>query len=245
MTRRLALGLALLLTLGLAACGDTNVFEGVASESGYQADLEKGIAALDDQDWDEAIRIFEAMERTEEVRKYLASAFMGKAGFDVLALVDDIAAFQETGGDASTLYDAATRLFGAGGAVSSAALEEARTDVGTSLGVLQGAGGTFQAGVYAAVDMVTIVGSVVGGADVTVEGIRGQTEEELAAAVAENYTGAVATDLARDAVLVAEAVADLSGNDVAADLEQFLADIGYSDDQQISAEELTAYLAGL
>ena len=242
---RLALGLALFAALGLAACGDTNVFEGAASESGYQADLEKGIAALDDQEWDEAIRIFEAMEATDDVRKYLASAYMGRAGFDVLALVDEVSAFQESGGDASILYDAATTLFGAGGSVSSAALGAARGDVGTSLEVLQGAQGSFQSGLYAAVDMVTVVGSIVGGADVTVEGIRGQTEEELAAAVEENYTGELADDLVRDAVLVTTAVADLAGNDVSADLDQFLADIGYSDDQQISADELTAYLAGL
>ncbi len=245
MTRRLALGLVLLVTLGLSACGDTNVFEGVASESGYQADLEKGIAALDDQDWDEAIRIFEAMEATDDVRKYLASAYMGRAGFDVLALVDDIAAFQEANADGSTLYDSLTGLFGGGGGVPSQALEDARSDVDASLEVLQGGDSTFQAGVYAAVDMVTIVGSIVGGDDVTVEGIRGMTDEELAAAVAANYTTGKADDLVRDAVLVAEAVVDLSGNDVADDLNQFLDDIGYSDDQQISAEELTAYLAGL
>ncbi len=96
----------------LGACGDANLFDGASDPSGSQAEMEQGLAALDQQNWDDAIETFSAMDTSDpEVRKYLASAYLGKAGFDTLDLVDRMAQAQETGQADSVAYEAVTDIF--------------------------------------------------------------------------------------------------------------------------------------
>ncbi|MBI5016758.1 MAG: hypothetical protein HZB55_14895 [Deltaproteobacteria bacterium] len=106
------------LGLALTGCGDSNVFEGASSDgSGSEAKVEAGRRALDERRWDDAIDVFgglyEADHPDADVAKYLASAYVGKAGFDALTLLKEVAEAQKAdSGDAeSILYDSITRLF--------------------------------------------------------------------------------------------------------------------------------------
>ncbi|NOY44825.1 MAG: hypothetical protein GXP50_05160 [Deltaproteobacteria bacterium] len=161
----------------LGACGDANLFDGASDPSGAQAEKEQGLAALDQENWDEAIEIFSAMDTSDpEVRKYLASAYLGKAGFDTLDLVDRMAQAQETGQADSVAYEAVTDIFDedGDGQISATELEEKLGLVEKALavfGVDVGGGGAarmaaavdtsgltddeiFQAGVLAAIHAV-------------------------------------------------------------------------------------------
>ncbi len=102
--------------LAVGGCGDSNVFEGQAKEEGYQAELEKGLRALKASDWTEAIRVFDALDLatpSAETRRYLSSAYAGRAGFDSLTLVEAIADAQdeEDTSEDSVLYDTVARMF--------------------------------------------------------------------------------------------------------------------------------------
>jgi hypothetical protein len=234
----------------MAACGDTNLFEGISSDSNDRSRLEEGLAALDDGNWDEAISIFGTLDPDDpEVQKYLSSAYMGRAGFDVLSVIELVAEFQEENSGDSILYDTVTSLFGGSdGTVSSQDLLGTRSDIGAALDVLGFPPATdellFQAGLYAALDMVAIAGGVLNQDDVTTDGVGAIPQTEIADAVDTGYTPDLADDLVRDAVLVTGAVASTGQNDVVDDLDQFLLEVGYSGEGDgISAGELTNYLA--
>lgn len=128
MRSRWAVGVAVLgLALFLTGCGDGNLFEGQSDSSGRQADLEAGLEALDSSDWAAAQRIFSGMDQSDpEVRKYLASAYVGEAGFDVLTLVEEIDAAQ---GDDDSLYAMVTGIFDDGDGSLSQAEIAAKVDL--------------------------------------------------------------------------------------------------------------------
>lgn len=103
--------------LALAGCGDSNVFDGKGDDDTRQSRKEAGVEALNQHSWDEAIAIFDDLydpaQPDPEVSKYLASAYLGKTGFNTLDLVADIAAAQEEDGadTESIVYDSVTKLF--------------------------------------------------------------------------------------------------------------------------------------
>lgn len=115
--------------LALAGCGDSNVFSGSSSDSGSSAKNEEGVAAINDKNWDKAITIYEQLNQsdpTPENRKYLASAYVGKSGFDTLKLTEQIAQNQESDVPESVVYDSVTTIFDTDGdgVISKAELDE-------------------------------------------------------------------------------------------------------------------------
>ena len=274
MTMRKALAVAVLfVTAGLVGCG-SNVFEGVSDSSGSQAQMEEGLAALDAERWDEAIEIFSAMDAGDpDVGRYLASAYVGKAGFDALTLVERIAEAQEGNGDQSVLYESVTEIFDEDrdGVIDTAELEEKMCLFRQALDVL-GAGGSgasrvlaavdssrmtdteiFQMGLYAAIHAVLGVVAQLDppGSDVyllTLGALRDHPEVIESVEVPQGFD----TDLAwvREAVLVLspELIVDgevTDGNDLAKDLDEFLREIGYLPGEHVTGEELRTYLYGL
>lgn len=257
--RRLSLATMAVLTslaLGLAACGDGNLYSSSSSDDGEQARLEEGLAALDAQQWDEAVQVFQGMESTPRVRRYLASAYAGQAGFDVLTLVADFA--DDNGSaDADNVFDTVTRMldeegdgFIAGGDLQTKLelIEQALGALTPALAAPRAAARTngadvtgltdeevFQIGLYAAMHAVLGV----------VEQLQEPTSGDylLTVAALRAHADVVAavelpTRLNRDLdwverakeVLVAGFSSDsmdVSGNDIAEEFDEFLYDLGY------------------
>lgn len=255
--KRWTLPVLLALGLGLGGCGDSNVFDGQADDGSDQAKKEAGLQALNDGSWDEAIALFgdlyDADQPDPEVVKYLSSAYVGKAGFDTLQLVADIAEAEDEGGanTESIVYDSVTRLFDLDG---DGVIEQAElTDEGGKIELLERAlrlllpgydlvsrqaalaasGPTdeqrFQAGLYAAVHAVLTV--VVQLEDPDHPGTLLLTLDALAAKadrVLPNVTAPASLDL------------DLSLVDDAK--EVLISDLVDPEDQNDIAEEFTKFL---
>ena len=245
--------LVAVLGLALAGCGDSNLFESQSDSSGTQSDLEAGLEALDNSDWPAAQRIFLSMDQSDpDVLKYLASAYVGEAGFDVLALVEQI----DTGESVDGIYDMVTAIFDDGTGMLTVEEIAAKVDLVlealTALGAyepsvpraLRAAGAVsfdtiavenqFQAGLYSALYVVLSV------VEQLVDTETGEVLLTLAAlesadacliiggvVVPEGFDGLL--QLVREAVQVI--VPDYMGgefdNDIARELDQFLTDIGY------------------
>lgn len=105
--------LALLMPLGLVltGCGDTNLLEGFSTGSNSDSKLERAIEALDNGDYDKAISLLSDVSDSDAKRKYLASAYLGKAGFDTLTLINELDKAGDEGGDNSAFWGAAGALF--------------------------------------------------------------------------------------------------------------------------------------
>ncbi|HSH68318.1 MAG TPA: hypothetical protein VK997_00270 [Deferrisomatales bacterium] len=276
--------LVAVLGLALAGCGDSNLFEGQSRSSGTQADLEAGLEALDNSDWATAQRIFSGMDQGDpDVRKYLASAYVGEAGFDVLTLVEEIDAAQADGTSDDGIYDMVTSIFDDGDGKLTDGEIAAKVDLLlealTALHVYdpsvarasRTAGAVsfdtiapenrFQAGLYSAVYVVLAVveqlaDPVTGDVLLTLSSLQSadacQIIGPLPAAEADGGVAAPAAfddllSLVRQAVLVL--VPDYMGgpfdNDIAQELDRFLAEIGYLPDATVSSTELRSYLYGL
>ena len=88
--------------LFLQGCGDTNLFEGMADDSSEAARLEQVKQDLNAGNFDNVIAYLETKlltDLTEQETRYLASAYVGKAGFDALTLIEKITEEDDTGGD--------------------------------------------------------------------------------------------------------------------------------------------------
>ncbi|HLF85549.1 MAG TPA: hypothetical protein VI584_00545 [Nitrospiria bacterium] len=94
---------AILLGLVFMGCGDSNIFDSMADDSTSEAKLEEGQIALDTGDYTKAIDIFSDLcgldpadpasnldNRTcdNSTVSLLASAYMGRSGLDLIALID-------------------------------------------------------------------------------------------------------------------------------------------------------------
>ncbi len=268
-------GFLALLAGGLVACGDSNLFEGSSDGSGRQSQLEEGLAALDAENWDEAIRIFGEMDTSDpDVRRYLASAYVGKAGFDTLALVQRIAEAQQAGSTESVLYDTVTEIFDADGdgVIGSQELEEKSGLFLQALQVLGVGGGgaaralaavdttgmtdteIFQAGVYAAIHAVLSVVAQLeypagsGRYLLTLDALRAHPEVIDQVTVPEGFNTDLGWVRAAVQVLSPEMVAggeSVDGNDLANDMDSFLTEIGYLPDENVSDQELRGFLHDL
>ena len=98
----------ILVIIGLAClfigC-DGNVLEGVSDDDSYEAKLEEGLMALDDEDYDKAVDIFKRLKsdypNKEEVCVYLSNAYAGLTGidtFNLLNTIDDLDGTDSEGG---------------------------------------------------------------------------------------------------------------------------------------------------
>jgi hypothetical protein len=269
--------------LALTGCGDSNFFKGASGQdSSREAKKEAGVQALNDRNWQEAIDIFRSLYDPAApdpgVAKYLASAFVGKAGFDTLKLVGDISAAQKVSGadSESIIYDSVTRLFAtdADGTISSEALngEGGKIDLlrqaiaclapayagaPARTAALHETDGSvddeaFQAGLYAAVHAVLSVVARLRNNDgellLTLAALDAHAEAVLpTVTVPDLLDGDLAlVQAARDVLLAG--FSNVDDNDIAAQLDKFLADIGYSDTDtpnRVTTAELRAYLQRL
>jgi len=95
--------LAVLVCLGLAglliSC-DGNLFESISDDDSYEARLEEGLMALDDEDYDKAVELFLDLRSDysskEEVCVYLSNAYAGLTGIDTFSLLETIDELNDT-----------------------------------------------------------------------------------------------------------------------------------------------------
>ncbi|QAR33890.1 hypothetical protein EP073_10895 [Geovibrio thiophilus] len=79
----------LLLTLTLAGCGGTNLFEDAADDSSSEAKEFDAIKALDDGDYDYVISYYTSKSNLDSKQQiYLASAYLGKVNVDFINLIE-------------------------------------------------------------------------------------------------------------------------------------------------------------
>ncbi|MEW6380484.1 MAG: hypothetical protein AB1611_12880 [bacterium] len=103
------LGVIILLFQG---CGDSNMFDGISDDSGEAARMEDIRKNLNSGNFDGVIAALGSKASlTDQERRYLASAYVGKAGFDTLKLLEEIAKEDESGNDVE-IYDAIAGIFG-------------------------------------------------------------------------------------------------------------------------------------
>ena len=94
----------ILICVGLAcllmAC-DGNLLEDISDDDSYEAKLEDGLMALDDEDYDKAVELFLDMRSSypnkEEVCVYLSNAYAGLTGIDTFNLLETISDLEEIG----------------------------------------------------------------------------------------------------------------------------------------------------
>lgn len=81
----------------LVACGDNNLFSGLADDNSTQAELEKAQIALDNGDCQTALTLYGELQTADPTsvarRLDLSAAYLCAAGFDVTAFIDVAAAF--------------------------------------------------------------------------------------------------------------------------------------------------------
>jgi hypothetical protein len=107
--------LSLIGMVGVLSGCDDNVFSGLTDEDSFEYRLEDARIALDDQEYDVAIAILEALDveypNNATVLSYLASARGGNAGldtFNILTAIDELSANAGSGG-----FDIVGRVLGA------------------------------------------------------------------------------------------------------------------------------------
>lgn len=93
-------------------CGDTNLFESLSDDDSEQARLEDVRQYLNDGKFDKVIAELggkDLASLSEEELRYLASAYLGKAGFDTLSLLNEFA--KEDEGESVEVFGVITSLF--------------------------------------------------------------------------------------------------------------------------------------
>jgi hypothetical protein len=255
----LCIGMALV----LGNC-DQNFFESTSDDDSYEARLEKGIMALDDENYAKAIGIFEKLRSDypgkTEVCEYLSGAYAGFIGVDSLSFLEIIDEMEED--DAGSI-EIAGLLLGDSVAVLT------QSDITTIRDYLKKAFDTFedcipvrdddqavQLGVMAFFDAAMVVAQVVLD-DISADWIK-LTEEDLGLlyAAKPDFSDVLAiedymADLNRDLEYLSDAVAvlvDLSGeddNDFQDAFEDFLSDLGYDEVSGITYQDLENYIEGL
>lgn len=258
----------LFLCLPLSGCGDSNVFDSLADDNSPEAQLDLGLAAIDNGDYESAIATLEALNlaypNDPEIERYLASAYAGRAGFDALTLINILSQDDEGGNDAE-MFRTIGDLFGADESGNIPELASKIADVGSALDLLAPDGLTddesrFQAGLYGATQSVLLTVDILDGA--SIDRIETMTNDEIATRVGNNF-GAPLSDtdptakgvaLVESLALVADAAIDLANsvdpasgdsNDIAVEMDIMLGDIGYADDNDVDQNELTLYLQSL
>jgi len=262
------LALTAALALFATACGDSNVLDSFADDSSSQAVKDKCEEAVDSGNYDKAIdACSDALAdapNDPDIKANLAAAYAGKAGFDYIDLVQSIDDAQQASnnGDTSAFYDAAVDMFGT--LVDDQGQEytdlTGKTDnFGKALDVLapedengnrstEGLGDTevVQTGIYAAAQVVTLFSEITGVNDISQEGLKAHgdfTADQL------NYDAEVADTVNNNLALLLEAETALTNalttdndNDLANDIDTFMTQIGYSNDNTVTADELANYI---
>ncbi len=241
-------------TLPMGGCGDSNLFSGASDDSSNEALLDKGLQAIDQEDWDAAVSNLEELyAKTPEdpiVVQNLASAYVGQTGFDTLNLVDAIAEAQDNGTGNSVMYDTVTALF----ADETGTIPDLKEKIdnfarATSLLVPTGTDPAlltedtrFEAGLFAAIETILVSSNILEGDLAT-----NIDEDTIDQMVGKNFADN-ANDLNDSLNLVQIARDDLlnkfedDSNDIAEDFDDFLFGIGFTENDPVTAPELSAYL---
>jgi len=132
--------LLVVIFLFFQGCGDTNVFDGMSDDGGEAARIEQAKQDLNSGKFDAVIGALKNKTRTEQESRYLASAYMGKAGFDTLKLLEEIS--KEDGEKKVETFDVITRIFdeGGDGKIESEQLDNKIELIDKALGVLGASG---------------------------------------------------------------------------------------------------------
>jgi hypothetical protein len=100
--------MGMLVCIGLAClligC-DGNLLEGISDDNSYEAKLEEGLMALDDEDYNKAVELFTDLRSDypskQEVCVYLSNAYAGLTGIDTFSLLETIDDLQQTDDEGS------------------------------------------------------------------------------------------------------------------------------------------------
>jgi len=94
-------GLVCLCVAGFLISCDGNMFESISDDDSYEARLEEGLMALDDEDYDKAVDLFldlrDDYSSKEEVCVYLSNAYAGLTGIDTFSLLETIDDMDDVG----------------------------------------------------------------------------------------------------------------------------------------------------
>ncbi len=249
--------------LVLGGCGDSNLFSGMADTNTSAAKLDRGVAALSTGEWDLAVDLLEDLyaknPNDPAIKKYLASAYVGKAGFDTLTLITEIAKAQETKKEGSILFDSVLGIFSdAEGDLGD--LDARIALVGNALTVLCALddGGEInpdamskeqktQAGLYASVQTILLTATVLEVQN-TAE-LDALEDAQIDTLVRTNFAenkdelerSLTIVTVARDALIDSFAGDGRDKNDIGEEFDIFIEEIGF-DDGVLDEDDLIAYL---
>jgi hypothetical protein len=258
------LGVLMCITMAvvLTSC-DENFFEAASDDDSYEARLERGIMALDDEDYDKAIEIFEKLRADypdkKEICEYLANAYSGFIGVDTFSLLEIIDELEEND-DAGNIEMVGYVLGGASGDLTASEVAVKRDYLIMAIDTFMGCipdpdnDQTVQLGLMAIFDAALII------ADIVMDDLDLDTIVLTEAGLKSLYQNAppelndvvllpdYLSELNQRLALVQESVAALDAmseeNDLSESFAGFLSDFGY-DDGDVTEDDLEAYITGL
>jgi len=207
MNRKQLLCITAVSCLFLSGCGDSNVFSSLSDDSTESAKVEQGLDALNSGNYTQAITTFEAAyaknPSNPELAKYLASAYVGNTGFDVLDLVNRLSEEDESGSsDDDDALETIGDLYGydESGNVPELANKLSLLNQAVNLlapGGVALEGMEFQAGLYSTLQANLLISEILGGRNIdTIDGGHGTnalSDSEIEALIAENFDTASAS----------------------------------------------------
>lgn len=233
----------------LPACGDGNVFDGLADQDTTAAKLEAAKIAVDSGDFTAAIATLEQFCGTDtsvptcdaETAAILASAYAGRAGLNVFDLITTV----------TTTGSGSTGSFSSFSTLLPAPTAENKSDLHDAVAILASlssptANQSLALAVMAMADIVVTIGvDLTGGFDATT-GVPTTVPTLTDVQNAETSDGTV-TQVTNDLDLVVQGVtgSGLVNEDITNDINQVEDSIDTNQDGTVSASELQAFLAGL
>lgn len=260
----------LLAAVALSGCGDTNYLKGISSDSGGDTKMEEGLAYLDAGNFDAAIAKLTPLPDSQTKRKYLASAYLGKAGFDTLELISIINENEEdsNGASESVLWTAIGELLGgADGKLDSTELAFKNSCIEKALQILFTGSITSSGKVFAGAPMPSVNYDLLDDNVLLEAGIASAIHAILSVSsqMADGYDfiinpasvpvnkrqiSSVPATFVADLETVSAALDRLAGDNgdeegLLNDFQNFLDEIGYSNDGVVTLTELQNYINGL
>jgi hypothetical protein len=264
-------GLGILMCIAMAVvltnC-DENFFEAASDDDSYEARLEKGIMALDDEDYDKAIDIFEKLREDYpgkvEICEYLANAYAGFIGVDTFNLLETIDELEDND-DAGNIEMVGRVLGGPSGDLTALEVDAKRAYLIMAIEAfmecipVRDDDQKVQLGLMAIFDAAMIIAEIIlddfetanlalSEIILTEDGLR-----SIYQTLAPDFSDvpSLATYLAElnlRLALVKESVTALDamseGNDLSEGFDEFLTDFGY-DDENVTGDDLEDYIEGL
>lgn len=259
---KLKLGMVLtgIMVVLLTGCGDSNVFSG--DDSTPEAKLDRAVMSLDSGDWDNSIALLGDLDQNDpEVQKYLASAYVGRAGFDTLELITTIAKYEEENNDGEVLFDSVTDIFADKNSEIHAA-DAKITDLETAIDILADPiqaqlakaatlrserisnSRLVQRATTAAVQTALIIVRMLDENIIIYrETLRGLSDDEIESRITADEFDERQFQLERNLRIIRAGIAVLPGekNELKAQFNKFLAKIGFDDDS-LTRDDLVTYL---